>query len=250
MSLWTLAFQTANFLVLAAVLKRVLFRPIAAMVAHRQEQIEAASKEVQSARRSAEESRVHYEQERDKLRATFDAMGTELRAQVAQERAKLAQQSRAEASALLESARVEIERERREAAAHTAADAVTMGVELATRMLELSAGPRIAETLLGQVCDHLESLPVDRRRMLSEEVARGAGTLEVATAPALAPDAQQRWGQRISQDFEGSPAVRFVTDPQLIAGAELRLLHTKISICWRDGLDAAREELARHADGR
>lgn len=250
MSLWTLAFQTVNFLVLAAVLKRVLFKPIAAMVSRRQEQIAAASKEVESARRDAEASRTHFEQARDDLRASFDAMGVELRAQIAQERAKLAEQARAEASALLESARGEIEREREEAAERIASDAVSLGVRLATRMLELSSGPEIAETLLEHVCGHLESLPIERRRLLSEEVARNTGSLEVATAPGLAPEAQRRWAQRIAADFDGSPAVHFVTDPRLIAGAELRLSHTKISVCWRDGLDAAREELARHADGR
>lgn len=249
MSLWTLGFQTANLLILAAVLRRFLFKPVTMTIARRQSQVDAASREAEAAKRAADESRAHFELERAKLQAQFDAMAAELRAQIGKEREKLAQQARSEAGALLESARAEIDRERREAAARTAGDAVALGVRLAARLLQQAAAAPIAETLLEQACAHLESLPIERRRSLSEEVARGAGLLEVATAPALSPEVQGRWAQRIARDLGGTPDVRFVADPDLIAGAELRFAHTRISVCWRDGLTDAREELA-HADGR
>jgi F-type H+-transporting ATPase subunit b len=47
MSGWTLAFQIANFLVLAAVLHRFLFKPVTAMIARRQDEMDAARKEAE-----------------------------------------------------------------------------------------------------------------------------------------------------------------------------------------------------------
>lgn len=250
MSGWTLAFQTVNFLVLAAILYRFLFKPVTAIVARRQGEIEAASNEAERAKRAAEESRTHFEQERDKLRADAEVMRVQLRAEIAEQHEKALQQARSEAAALLEAARAEIERERQEAATAATDEALAVGVRLAARLLEQASGPAIAETLLERVCAHLEHLPADRRRTLSEELARGDGSLEVATAPSLAAQAQERWAQRIARDLDGAPAVRFVADAHLVAGAELRFPYTKISVCWRDGLDAAREELTRHADSR
>jgi F-type H+-transporting ATPase subunit b len=250
MSPWTLAFQVVNFLILAAVLRRFLFKPVAAMVARRQNEIAASSQEADSAKRAATETRVRYENELDKLKADRERTLADLGAQIAEEHDKLLQQARAESAAIVEAARAEIERERREAAAKLADAAVGVAADLAKRLLEQVAGAGIAEALLQRVCDHLEHMPADRLRALREELARPEASLEVATAPALAPEAEARWSKRITEDLATSHPVRFVADDGLVAGAELRFPHTRISFCWRDGLNAAREDLVQHADGR
>jgi hypothetical protein len=127
---------------------------------------------------------------------------------------------------------------------------VELAADLAKRLLEQVAGTGIAEALLQRTCDHLEHMPADRLRSLREELAHDGASLEVATAPPLDEQAQARWSQRIAADVATGAPVRFVSDERLIAGAELRFPHTKISFCWRDGLGAARQELAHHADGR
>jgi F-type H+-transporting ATPase subunit b len=251
MSVWTLSFQVANFLVLAAVLYRFLFKPVTAMIARRQVEIESARKEAESGKRAAEESRAHYEKEVEKLHTERETSLAELRAQAARDRAATLEQARSEAARILESAKGTIAEERGDAAARLADAAVGLAADLSKRLLQQAAGPSIAEILLQRVCDHLESMPTDRLRALREELARGsANSLEVATAPSLTPEAEARFAGRIATDLDTARAVRFVADPDLIAGAELRLPHTKISFSWRDGLAAAREELVAHADGR
>jgi F-type H+-transporting ATPase subunit b len=250
MSAWTLAFQVVNFLILAAVLRRFLFKPVAAMVARRQSEIEASSKEADSAKRAAIDSRARYEWELEKLRSDRESTLAGLRAQAAGEHDKLLQQARAEAAAVVESARAKIDQERRDAATKLADSAVGLAADLAKRLLEQVAGAGIAEALLQRVCDHLENMPAERIRSLREELAPAGASLEVATAPALAPEAEARWSKRITTDLATDHPVRFVADDGLVAGAELRFPHTTISFCWRDGLSAAREDLVHHADGR
>jgi F-type H+-transporting ATPase subunit b len=250
MSGWTLAFQVVNFLILALLLHRFLFKPVTAMIVRRQREIEAASKEAETTKRTAEESRARYDAEREKLMAEREKLLGELRGRVAQERDKTLGQARAEAATILEAARAEIARERGEAAARLADTAVGLAVDLAKRLLEQAAGADIAETLLQRACDHLESMPPERLRSLRDELKSSAAALEVATSPALAAEAEVRWGHRIAKDLDVGTAVRFVADAALVAGAELRFPHTKLSFCWRDGLNAAREELADHADRR
>jgi F-type H+-transporting ATPase subunit b len=250
MSAWSLAFQAINFVVLALVLRRFLFKPVATMIARRQGEIETASKEAAGAKGAAEEARAHYEQEGERLRAEREKSLSELRAQVAQEREKILLEARAEAERIVDAARAEVDEERRDAAGQLMDSAVGLAADLARRLLEQVTSAGVAEALLQRVCDHLENMPADRLRSLRDELTSGGASLEVATAPALPPGAEARWAERIAKDLGTERTVRFVADNALIGGAELRLPHTRISFCWRDGLKAAREDLVRHADGR
>jgi F-type H+-transporting ATPase subunit b len=249
MNSWTLLFQAINFLVLAAVLRRFLFRPVTAAIAKRQRDIEAASERAERSKRAADESRAGYEEERRKLEVEVENARAQLTAELAQEREASAQRARLEAAALIGAARADIDREREDAAVQTVDAAAALGLKLATRLLEQVAGSAVAEALLENVCRQIEGLPGDRLRALQAEIDGGSTPIEVATAPALGADAHSRWAKRIGDDLGGVAPVRFVSDAALLAGAELRLPRTKISVCWRDGLDAARRELARHADG-
>lgn len=248
MSVSTLAFQIINFVILALVLRRFLWKPVAVMVARRQAETEAASKAVEAAKGAAEQARARYDSARETLQTEHESVLGELRARAAQEREKILEQARAEAAKTLEATRAEIENERGEAAAGVGDAAIGLAVDLAQRLLEQVTTASIAETLLARACEHLETLPAEHLRLLRDELTGGTGSLEVATSPALAAEAEARWAHRIAKDVTPGLAVRFVADAALVAGAELRFPHTKLSFCWRDGLSAAREELVAHAD--
>jgi F-type H+-transporting ATPase subunit b len=251
MSVVTLGFQIVNFLVLAAVLRRFLFRPVAAMIARRQSEIDSVRQEAESGKRAAEESRARYERDVDRVHAEREALLAEARAEATRERATALEQARAEAARLLDEARGTIDRERSEAAARLADTAIRLAADLAKRLLQQATGHAAAEGLVERVCEHLEAMPADRLDALREELrSASVGSFEVATAPALSPEAEARFGARLAKDLGTASAARFVADSDLVAGAELRLPHTRISFSWRDGLKAAREELSAHAVDR
>src|SRR5208283_1077582 len=102
MSIWTFAFQVVNFLILALVLRRFLFRPVTAMIARRQVEIEGASKEAEAAKHAAEEAHARYDDELGKLRLERERLLEDVRAQVAREREAATGQARAEAAKVLE----------------------------------------------------------------------------------------------------------------------------------------------------
>lgn len=248
MSIWTFAFQVVNFLILALVLRHFLFRPVTAMIAKRQGEIERASKEAEAAKRAADETHARYDDELAKLRLERERLLEDVRVQIAREREAATGQARAEAARILEAAGAEIARQRADVAGRLVDQAVGLGANLAKRLLEQVADTGIAEILLQRACDHLESMPAERLRALRAELQSGAAPLEVATSPALEAAAVTRWGQRIARDLDSGTQVRFVADAALIAGAELRFPQTKISFCWRDGLAEARRELVSRAD--
>lgn len=249
MSAWTLAFQVVNFLILAAVLYRFLFKPVQKMIARRQAEIENASKAAEAIKRAAEADRAQYQQQSQKLCAERDTLLTEARGAMTEERERVLSQARAEADGIRSAARAEMDQERNDAVQELAGQAVTLAADIAARLLEQVASTRFLEAFLRQLCEHLEHLPADKLRELREELSERVSPI-VATSPALDLPQQTEWSKRIAEDLGTHGSVTFITDAELVAGAELRLPHTSISFSWRDGLTRARAELGQHANGR
>ena len=245
MSVWTLGFQVVNFLVLAVLLQRFLFKPVTAMIARRRQELEKVASDGQRARQEAEELRAQAERTAALAEETRRGTLGEARAQAERERGGVLADARREAQSIMEAGRRDLEAEREEAAATMAGRAVELATVIARRLLEQVATPHIAEAFLERLCQHLDSLPDERKRILREEL--GEKELLVATAPALGPEAAEHWLNGIAERMGRGLDVRVVGDDSLVAGAELRFPHTRLAFCWRDGLAAAREELARDA---
>src|SRR5690348_1989578 len=111
---WTLAFQSVNFVILAAVLRRFLFQPVTRLVARRQAEIAATATEAARAREAAEEIRQRYDHELATLREGREQALEQARSLAAAEGQRLLEQAARNAQAVLESARAGLEQERRE----------------------------------------------------------------------------------------------------------------------------------------
>lgn len=242
---WTLAFQSINFIILAAVLRRFLFQPLTRVVARRQADIAAAGAEAERARAEAQQSQQRYERELATLQAGREQLLEQTRALAAAERQRLMDQAARDAQALLDSARAGLERERHEAEQQLSLQGTTLGIELARRLLAEAAGADSAEVFLERLCLELEGLPPERARELRAQAA-GAPEVALAVAPALLAATRERWAARIAR-LLSAPTVKVVDDPALIAGAELRLPQSIHSVSWRDGLERARQEFSRNA---
>ncbi len=245
MSGWTLVFQIVNFVVLAAVLRRFLFKPVAAMVAKRQQNLAATAAEGERVRREAEALRLNADKALAEAVEIRERALAEGRAQIAREREETLAKARQEASSTLDVARHEIDRERDKAADAAATGALDLAAVIARRLLEQVSATSLVDAFLARLCEHLDGASEESKRALRDDL--GARELLVATAPPLGPDAGPRWRADIARRLGDGVAIRLVADDALVAGAELRFPHTTLSFCWRDGIKAAREELARHA---
>jgi F-type H+-transporting ATPase subunit b len=248
MSAWTLTFQVVNFVVLAALLRRFLFRPVSAMIAKRQEQLARASAEEERVRKEAAELETRGDEARRTIELEREHVLTEAREQAGREREASLAQARQEAAGIVEAGRSELETEREKAAEVMVARVAELATGIARRLLEQVAAAPITEAFLERLCTQLDGFPAERKGSLRDELDGTA--LFVATAPELGDDARKRWSGSIGERLGARVRVSFVRDDSLVAGAELRFPRTILSFCWRDALRAAREEVLRHADGR
>ncbi|MGE0710667.1 MAG: hypothetical protein AB7N76_11750 [Planctomycetota bacterium] len=236
---WTAALQALNFVVLAWLLQRVLYRPVLEILERRKTEAREARERARAAADEAEATRRALEEERGQLARARDEAAAAMRREVEGECEAVKGEARAAAASLLATAREHLEDERRRALASLREEVSGLAVDLSRRLLGALATPGLAEAALERLDAHLAGLPAEER----EELLRGlAGELRVVVAPALDADAQARWGARLGARLGGA-RVAFASDAALLAGAELWLPDSRLRFSLESALERAREEL-------
>lgn len=230
---WTLAFQTANVLILMWLLGKFLFRPVMDMVEGRRHEADKLLTDAADARREADETRAALKQSRAGIaaernqaiaqaRASADTARTALIAQANEDIARL----RADASATLARDRTAMERA-------VIDHARELALDIARKLLS-RVGPAVAvDGFVTSLADRLKALPPQERAVFVD-----ADTIEVVTAAALPETTREQVRQAVALALGGSAAaLTFATDPAVIAGVELRTSHGAVRNSWRNDLD-------------
>jgi len=239
---WTLAFQTANVLILIWLLARFLFRPVMDIIRSRQDEADKlladaaeARREAVAARADLDHAKVGIADERSRAladaRASAETARTALVAQATEEIRKL----RADAAAAISRDRAAMERTVIEHARELALD-------IARRLIS-RVGPAVDE-FLPSLSERLRALPSEQRILFTDPA--DGGDVEIVTAAPLAEDARERVRQAVATALTAGdgaprpnvPSLVFRTDPAVIAGLELSTRHAAVRDSWRSDLEA------------
>lgn len=228
---WGLGLQALNVLILIWLLSRVFWRPMANAIARRQETSEATIDDAKSAQTKADA-------------ALTDV--TEARAGIAAEREAVLDTARAEADAATKAARdiAQIKAERVLAAARdtiaqdaeaarkaNAAQASELSLDIASRLLERLNSPTVQSAFLTELVAAIAKMPASDRAAL----AASPDPIEIATV--IDPGVLRKSIETAVCDaLGGTPSLRFVIDPDLIGGLELRGAHFVLRNSWQADL--------------
>lgn len=228
---WTLALQTVNALVLIWLLSRVLFRPIADMIEKRKAAAASLLAEAEAVKAAAlaRENEAH-----QKLADIADGRATALAEAVAEaqkQKEALLVVARADAERLRESARVEIERERKSDLDARMARASTLALDIARRLAErLPAAAQVAGFIDG-LADAARAAGPETQA----EFNRG-GDVRLKAPRALTPEEEAACREALAQAFGRPLDFTIEIDPEIVAGLELENAHTSIRNSLRDDL--------------
>jgi F-type H+-transporting ATPase subunit b len=239
---WTLAFQTVNVLVLIGLLGWFLFRPVAELVARRQEHANKLLADAAAAREQANETRADLERARANITGERDVLISDARKAAEIER-----------RALLTQANEEIAKLRAEASAAASRDRVAMEktlidrtrdlvLDIARRLLGRAPHAAAMDVFLAGLIQQMQMLSPQERAAFTQQGEEN-GSLEVVTAEPLSTSDASHIQDAIAQALGGKAALVFRTDPVVIAGIELHSPHAVIRNSWRGDLDRIREEL-------
>lgn len=226
----TFGFQIVNVLILLAILRHFLFRPVAAIIAERQARSDRLIADAQATKAEAEKAAA---QARAEAAAHASARQTEIAAaqEDAEKLRRAAQQkAREEAAAIVADARREAEAAR--AAAERDADdrAARLAARIAARLLEAAPVNGQISGYAARLAEALSALPGDRRAaIMSGEDAHLAAPRPLT--PEEATDAAR------ALESVGLTVPPVEVDPSLIAGLELRSVNGAVRNSLRSDLD-------------
>ena len=243
---WTLAFQTINVLVLIWLLSRLLFKPIAKIMADRQQ---AAARLLQDASAARDAAR----QDRDKAAresAAQDAQRLDRLSAVASEaerlKASLLAEAHAEADTLRKTAEAEVAAMKGDALRTNAERAGQFAVDIAARLLATLPPSTLVEGFIAPLADAVRALPTEDRTCLG----RKGETLRMVVPRPLNDDELDRCRSALETAVGHEVSIETKVDPTLIAGLELIAPHLIVRNSFRHSLESLRSGLISHGDER
>lgn len=209
----TFAFEVANFLLLAALLGWLFFRPVRAALERRRSELENERCAALAAREQAERERSEAQAQRAEQQTGLDALRDRLRHEAEAEKQDLLERGRAQMQRERERVEQELLALRRAQARASARDAACAAHEIVRRLLAELNGPELEELLVSAACRELEALRASGGPL---------APLVIESARPLAPETGRRL-LAAAGNGAGDASVR--VDPELIAG--LRVLSAR-----------------------
>ena len=236
----TLLLQAINLLVLLALLRWLLYRPLQSVIAARQALVAKELADASDKAAQAEQALSALASQQQALQAQQAGLLEAARQEAAAEREQLIASARADAKAQRDAARVQLVSERQQAGSALFEEASGLAVDLASRLLTHTPADDSAfiDSLLAQVAATPEA---ERTRWFAPGSARA---VELCTARALTPAAQDAMHGRLRELLGEKLVLTCTHDTGLIAGAELRFALGTLALHWALTLQEARQALA------
>ncbi len=224
-NLSTLLLQVANFLIMAYILTRFLFKPLKEMLDKRASRVTRAVDEAEKATREAEVLRLEYEKKHDNIDAEIVALKNEARIVVDETRKQMLQEAYQEIEAMRARASEEIEQQRADALRLHRSKIGELVATLTRRMMEDILNPQLHQTYLDAFLDQLRSAQLEGRISTGGEETVSA---ELITTIPLAQENKARIATTLETVVSQPIDLTCRVDAGLVAGAMVRLGDTLI----------------------
>jgi F-type H+-transporting ATPase subunit b len=245
---WTFGLQAANFLVLVWLLHRFLYRPVLGVIAARQAAAAKLTADLDAQTKAAKVLRDDLEAQAAAIARERDSALAAARAAADAERKILLAQAHRDADAERAAAQTSFDRERAELVGSTGRDAARLAVSIVGRLLKEPPAATAQNAMLELVCEDVERLPDEAKQHICERIADDDHAPEVVTASVLDEKAQTHFAARLAKSLGAPVHTRFRTDPDLLAGVEVRFASTILRRAWSEDLRRIEAELI-HDDG-
>ena len=239
---WTLALQAINAAVLIWLLARFLFRPVADIIAARQQAARQLLADASAAKAAADGERENAKAENARLAEHRSEALKVVEAEAAIEKAALLAATQAEADKLRAAAAAEIANQRRAEAIAATARASRLAVDIARKLVDRVPSELRISAFINGIAAGLAELPDGTRSSLG---ANGTPIKITAARPLTDPEGEA-CRTALARILGRPVAVEFGTDPALIAGLELETPYASVRNSFRADLARLQSELTNH----
>jgi F-type H+-transporting ATPase subunit b len=219
---WTFLFEVLNFVVLAAVLYRLLYRPLREAIDRRRAAATRAHAEGDKAREQATMLQQHLQVQLTEVQQQCETAMRESRERAEIERKKMFEEAEAEVRHRHEQVRQALEREREEVWRSLRGEMTNLAVDVVRRLLRESCDRTLNDQLALHLVEDLQRLPPEKRQVVYDQwqpedgaVLETAGDLDDSTVRRITEAASELVGQPIT--------LATATVPSLLGGVRLRV---------------------------
>lgn len=233
---WGLGLQAVNVLILVWLLSRVFWRPVVAAIAKRQETAQEVIGSAEATQAKADIALTETTKARAGIAEERTALLEAARAEAETASKATLIEARAQAEAILATAKDTISHDAKAARKANDAQASELSLKIAARLLERLNGPIVQSAFLSQLVDAIADMPAANRKALLSD-PKG---IEIVSATDTGAE-QGKIEKQIHTALGGTTSLRFTTDPNLIAGLELRSPHFTLHNSWAADLTQVRK---------
>ncbi|MFO7320258.1 MAG: F0F1 ATP synthase subunit delta [Chloroflexota bacterium] len=218
---FTFVVQIINFIILLVLLRLFLYKPVIRVMDERERLISQRLHAAEEARQTAENEANAVREEKQRLQREREALQAQARQEVEKERKAALERVRREAEEMRLRWQRTVAQEKenflRDLRRRTSALVFTVVRQTLAEM----ADAELEDRMVRRFIEHLRQLDDDERHAMIAELQRAHNAVVTSAFP-LPDDAQQRLNQTIAETLLPEVNVTFMTDPELVAGIELR----------------------------
>lgn len=150
--------QLCFFMILLVVLTKLLFKPIVGLLDARSNQIKDEYNGIEDTKTGLEDMRKQYQNQLNELNGKTNAIIQQAIKTAEESKQEIIAEARKEANHMLQKASLEIELERKKAVVELHKEVSELSVLCASRIIEESINPEMADRLVKEVIDGLDTV--------------------------------------------------------------------------------------------
>ncbi len=245
---FTVVAQAINFVILVALMRRFLYRPILDAIDAREQRVTAELAAAQLAQQTAREAQIALDTERETMARQQRALWEDVRRDAASERERLLTDARNEAAGERETQRAALHRALVEQRAVLARHAQAQVFDLARKVVGDLAGATLESLLVTRFIERLAELPeADRERLANISPADADAGVTVHSAFPLTGEQEEALRLALGHLVGDTIPVSTAVNPALLGGLEITVGGHRVSWSASDYLqqiERATEQLA------
>lgn len=220
---FTVFAQILNFLILVALLRRFLYKPILKVIHKRQALIDTRWQEAEQLQAEARQEAASYRQQRQELQNQQQALLNQAQIEAEQERQRLLRQIRQDLEYLRATWQEELQQEQEEFRSRLRQQIIHQTCTIARKALRDLANQDLEEQIIRVFSDRLHHLEDRQKQAIAQALHQSPQTVLVCSHFDLSPELRQQLIATIQTQFALDYAVEFVTTPDLLCGIEVKL---------------------------
>lgn len=220
---FTFVAQIVNFLILVALLRLFLYKPVVNAMDERERKITERLEEAARKRKEAEKEAESYRRERQKLEDERAEILTEAKEEARGLRRQLLEEARAEAEEARARWKTTIQKEQEsflEALRRRICDQV---MAIARRALADLADAGLEQQMVNRFVARVRALDGEDRAAIIKHARQSGRGIVITSAFELSPEMREQLAEMVRGHVEDELEVRFQTESDLLCGVALRL---------------------------